>query len=1307
MIVRRSFHVILFSCLVLSLFLSAGRPRADRADVEGILKGKINLYLYKSGTGDEEGGVNDFHVSIGDTISIDVFLRNPRQEKVTGINVFLTVDDEYFDVVSFGKNKDGSFMPFIQGTFMKPGKGALIETVGNSSHGDSLTAMDNGLDGWQLDYMELSGVPDEYGVRPFSAAPYGVAATFKLVAKAPCDSVTISLDREQFYNRESRYQIPGSNDTYSFKVFKTCYITVSGVEIEPPLPDVVMAPGGTDSSIDLDDHIGVSSVPDSLIVWEVSGNKEINVVVDPDTRVVTFSAPVAFKGYEDVVFTVRHRDYGVSNSDTVRVTVDSPPSFTAAVPDTVYIHEDSLEVAFWLRDVVTDPDDDFEDLSIRVTPGENLMESIVNDTLYVKGSENFFGEDSIGISVMDGSALGDSLTVPVVVLPVNDPPVLAGLPDVTFERNDDYRFDISGYAYDVDGDELELSWSSPENLKIDALKMMVLLEALPEFTGTEEVVFTVEDPYGLAASDTMRVTVTPAAKPPVWTRIPKVGFAQGGADSSIVLWDYVADPDDPDSLLTFEVKNRDDLDFWEINPRNGRLYLYDLDNSPGYDRLTVSAFDPDGNYSATYINVFIAPADGTPIVGGIPDTTIVAGTRTEWIDLDDYYYDIDNADYEMKWTWGRMAGADSSATVFIDPASHLVRLSSIGEGIFGKDKIFFTVTDPSGKFGDDICDVTVVEDLTRPILQLPPKVGFIAGEKDSLDLDDYVNDPEYEKSELVWSWTGNRNVVVAYQKPDEFRTRPVSFSGPEDWTGWERVVFDAANPLGGTASDTLTVFSVPADGTPVAGGLSEITLKAGECIYVDLDDYYWDADHPDYAVTWSVSGNDSVSVTIEPTTHLAHICALSETWQGKELLTFTVTDPDGNSAAMDVAVSVTDAVLRSVLSVRIFRNPMQEDYMDFFVSSRVKLAGAPSLTVEVEGDSTGVSTVQVTENYYTGRYLLPLDASLGVKGTAEVVMKANTADGRAVQDTARFAYGRIGAEGGKIAVGAVTLSIPGGALEKAEFVTVIPGGDTRAGRPKSLPGEITLCGPVYDIGPPSLRSVKPMSLEIRLRGEREGAGVYRDGRDGWSFVGAGGEGAAVGAPIYSGGTYRLGYDRVPPRVKRLEPGNGVLRFSLVDYGSGIDEDSIEMVFDGLEAGWMFDPGASVVSVSPKGVDLAGSAGLTVLVRDRSGNESVERFQLDESVFPCPLYVEQNTPNPFNPVTHISFVLGSDTRVRVEIFDLLGRRVRVLADRLYPRGRHTVSWNAEDEEGRVVSSGIYIYRVIAADRSVSRKMMFLE
>ena len=98
-------------------------------------------------------------------------------------------------------------------------------------------------------------------------------------------------------------------------------------------------------------------------------------------------------------------------------------------------------------------------------------------------------------------------------------------------------------------------------------------------------------------------------------------------------------------------KSADDVDSLYVSPANGRLYLYDLDNTPGWDRITVTAIDYDNNESSTEFMVFIGPADGTPIVAAIPDTTIRAGSNSDWIDLDDYYFDVDNTDNEMIWTW--------------------------------------------------------------------------------------------------------------------------------------------------------------------------------------------------------------------------------------------------------------------------------------------------------------------------------------------------------------------------------------------------------------------------------------------------------------------------------------------------------------------------------------------------------------------------------------------------------------------------------------------------------------------------------
>ncbi len=69
-------------------------------------------------------------------------------------------------------------------------------------------------------------------------------------------------------------------------------------------------------------------------------------------------------------------------------------------------------------------------------------------------------------------------------------------------------------------------------------------------------------------------------------------------------------------------------------------------------------------------------------------------------------------------------------------------------------------------------------------------------------------------------------------------------------------------------------------------------------------------------------------------------------------------------------------------------------------------------------------------------------------------------------------------------------------------------------------------------------------------------------------------------------------------------------------------------------------------------------------------------------------LHQNAPNPFNPVTTISFELSQPGRVRIEIFDLSGRLVAVVAEAELPAGEHEVTWAGLDADGRAVASGVY-------------------
>ncbi len=87
-------------------------------------------------------------------------------------------------------------------------------------------------------------------------------------------------------------------------------------------------------------------------------------------------------------------------------------------------------------------------------------------------------------------------------------------------------------------------------------------------------------------------------------------------------------------------------------------------------------------------------------------------------------------------------------------------------------------------------------------------------------------------------------------------------------------------------------------------------------------------------------------------------------------------------------------------------------------------------------------------------------------------------------------------------------------------------------------------------------------------------------------------------------------------------------------------------------------------------------------------------------------LHQNTPNPFNPATAISFSLAESKNMSLVVYDTLGRTVRTLANGPLPAGKHTIRWDGRDNSGRAVSSGVYICRMRAGAFEKSIKMTYV-
>jgi len=89
--------------------------------------------------------------------------------------------------------------------------------------------------------------------------------------------------------------------------------------------------------------------------------------------------------------------------------------------------------------------------------------------------------------------------------------------------------------------------------------------------------------------------------------------------------------------------------------------------------------------------------------------------------------------------------------------------------------------------------------------------------------------------------------------------------------------------------------------------------------------------------------------------------------------------------------------------------------------------------------------------------------------------------------------------------------------------------------------------------------------------------------------------------------------------------------------------------------------------------------------------------------PLPLTVElqQNYPNPFNGATIIPFEIPRDGPVRLLVYDMLGRKIAVLANEFYPAGHHAIEWAADDSP-----SGVYVYRLFYENRIITKRMLMV-
>jgi hypothetical protein len=113
--------------------------------------------------------------------------------------------------------------------------------------------------------------------------------------------------------------------------------------------------------------------------------------------------------------------------------------------------------------------------------------------------------------------------------------------------------------------------------------------------------------------------------------------------------------------------------------------------------------------------------------------------------------------------------------------------------------------------------------------------------------------------------------------------------------------------------------------------------------------------------------------------------------------------------------------------------------------------------------------------------------------------------------------------------------------------------------------------------------------------------------------------------------------------------------------------------------------------------------IRAMITSLSGLVSVDA----QDLVPQRFELAQNYPNPFNPTTTIRYSVPAQGRVRLRVFDLVGREVASLVDEEDMAGSYLINWRGTDNYGRPLASGVYFYKLDGSGQQITKKLILLK
>ncbi|HCH0959702.1 TPA: tandem-95 repeat protein, partial [Vibrio parahaemolyticus] len=625
---------------------------------------------------------------------------------------------------------------------------------------------------------------------------------------------------------------------------------------------------------------------DKVVSLDAENSPKNGTVIVNSDGTVTYTPDDNYVG-EDA-FTYIVTSGGVSESTTVEVNVTSVNDAPVAKNDISTTQEDT---AVTIDVLSNDTDVDGDKLSIQsaTVPEAQGKVEIVDGKLVFTPAENFNGDAEITYTVTDGQ-LTDEAKVTVTVNPVNDAPtikvdavesitedavstdtVVATLEVADTDTPEDQltvslENNSNGYFVLV-GNEVKLTQAGVDAVNNDELNLKDLTISASVLDGVNP---TANDSDSLVVN---RVNDAPTVENAIADQVLSEDFASYTIDLNDAF-------KDSDSALNFSVSGNSNV---LVSIENGIATISPTADWNGSETLTFTATDPSGESVSQTVNFTVAPvadivADKATVVEDTPTIIKVLGNDTFEGDGKVVSLDTNNG--------------PANGTVSINPDGSVTYTPN--DNYVGKDTFTYIVT--SG----GVSESTTVEVNVTPVNDAPVAKDDIATtqEDTAVTIDVLPNDTDVDGDKLSIESAS----VPKEQGTVEVVNGKLVFTPTENFNGDAEIIYTVTDgALTDQATVKVTVNAV--NDTPVVeSNIADQTLAEDFTPYtIDLNTAFSDVDNVDGELTFSVSGNSNIQVAI--VNGIATITPTAD-WNGSETLTFTATDPSGESISQTVNFTV-------------------------------------------------------------------------------------------------------------------------------------------------------------------------------------------------------------------------------------------------------------------------------------------------------------------------------------------------------------------------------------------------------------------